>query len=133
MNNGGNVPLGYYVDKATGKLAVDPETAPCVQKLFLWYADGERLTVLQAEMKKRGIRSKRGNTYSVSVLSALLSNRKYIGEYKYGSVITPGGIPAIIDKELFERVQMRMAANKKSSGTSESRGRILAYYKAVLW
>lgn len=51
MNNGGNVPLGYYVDKATGKLAVDPETAPYVQELFLRYADGERLTVLQAEMK----------------------------------------------------------------------------------
>ena len=93
MNNGGNVPLGYYVDKATGKLDVDPETAPYVQELFSRYADGERLTVLQAEMKKRGIRSKRGNAYSVSVLSALLRNRKYIGEYKYGSVITPGGIP----------------------------------------
>ena len=120
MNNGGNVPLGYYVDKATGKLAVDPETAPYVQELFLRYADGERLTVLQAEMKKRGIRSKRGNTYSVSVLSALLRNRKYIGEYKYGSVITPGGIPAIIDKELFERVQMRMAANKKAPARAKA-------------
>ena len=120
MNNGGNVPLGYYVDKATGKLAVDPETAPYVQELFLRYADGERLTVLQAEMKKRGIRSKRGNTYSVSVLSAFLRNRKYIGEYKYGSVITPGGIPAIIDKELFERVQMRMAANKKAPARAKA-------------
>lgn len=28
MNNGGNIPLGYYVDKATGRLAVNPETAP---------------------------------------------------------------------------------------------------------
>ena len=120
MNNGGNVPLGYYVDKATGKLAVDPETAPYVQELFLRYADGERLTVLQAEMKKRGIRSKRGNTYSLSVLSALLRNRKYIGEYKYGRVITPGGIPAIIDKELFERVQMRMAANKKAPARAKA-------------
>ena len=120
MNNGGNVPLGYYVDKATGKLDVDPETAPYVQELFSRYADGERLTVLQAEMEKRGIRSKRGNAYSVSVLSALLRNRKYIGEYKYGSVITPGGIPAIIDKELFERVQMRMAANKKAPARAKA-------------
>ena len=120
MNNGGNVPLGYYVDKTTGKLDVDPETAPYVQELFSRYADGERLTVLQAEMKKRGIRSKRGNAYSVSVLSALLRNRKYIGEYKYGSVVTPGGIPAIIDKDLFERVQMRMAANKKAPARAKA-------------
>ena len=52
-------------------------------------------------MEERGLRSKRGNAYTVSVLSNLLKNRKYIGEYKYGDVITPDGIPAIIDKELF--------------------------------
>ena len=120
MNNGGNTPLGYYVDKATGRLEVNPETAPYVQELFARYADGERLTVLQAEMEERGLRSKRGNAYTVSVLSNLLKNRKYIGEYKYGDVITPDGIPAIIDKELFERVQMRMAANKKAPARAKA-------------
>ena len=53
MNNGGNTPLGYYVDKATGRLEINPETAPYVQELFARYADGERLTVLQAEMEER--------------------------------------------------------------------------------
>ena len=120
MNNGGNTPLGYYVDKATGRLEVNQETAPYVQELFARYADGERLTVLQAEMEERGLRSKRGNAYTVSVLSNLLKNRKYIGEYKYGDVITPDGIPAIIDKELFERVQMRMAANKKAPARAKA-------------
>ena len=120
MNNGGNTPLGYYVDKATGRLEINPETAPYVQELFARYADGERLAVLQAEMEERGLRSKRGNAYTVSVLSNLLKNRKYIGEYKYGDVITPDGIPAIIDKELFERVQMRMAANKKAPARAKA-------------
>ena len=40
--------------------------------------------------------------------------------YKYGDVITPDGIPAIIDKELFERVQMRMAANKKAPARAKA-------------
>ena len=120
MNNGGNIPLGYYVDKATGRLAVNPETAPYVQELFRRYGNGERLSCLQAEMKKQGLRSKRGNAYSVGVLSNLLKNRKYIGEYKYGKVIIPDGIPGIIDKELFERVQMRMAANKKAPARTKA-------------
>ena len=120
MNNGGNTPLGYYVDKATGKLEIDPETAPYVRELFSRYADGERLTVLQAEMEQRGLRSKRGNPYSISVLSNLLKNRKYIGQYKYGDVIIPDGIPAIIDNELFERVQTRMAANKKAPARAKA-------------
>lgn len=120
MNNGGNIPLGYYVDKTTGRLTVNPETAPYVQELFRRYANGERLSCLQAEMKKQGLRSKRGNVYSVGVLSNLLKNRKYIGEYKYGKVIVPDGIPGIIDKELFERVQMRMAANKKAPARAKA-------------
>ena len=120
MNNGGNIPLGYYVDKTTGRLTVNPETAPYVQELFRRYANGERLSCLQAEMKKQGLRSKRGNAYSVGVLSNLLKNRKYIGEYKYGKVIVPDGIPGIIDKELFERVQMRIAANKKAPARAKA-------------
>lgn len=43
----------------------------------------------------------------------MLKNRKYIGEYRYGGIIIPKGIPAIIDEDLFERVQQRMALNKK--------------------
>ena len=120
MNNGGNTPLGYYVDKATGKLEIDPETAPYVLEMFSRYANGERLAVIQAEMEHQGLRSKQGNPYSISVLSNLLKNRKYIGEYKYGNVITPGGIPAIIDKELFERVQMRMDANKRAPARAKA-------------
>lgn len=60
------------------------------------------------------------DVYSVGVLSNLLKNRKYIGEYKYGKVIVPDGIPGIIDKELFERVQMRMAANKKAPARAKA-------------
>ena len=56
----------------------------------------------------------------MGVLSNLLKNRRYIGEYKYGKVIVPDGIPGIIDKELFERVQMCMAANKKAPARAKA-------------
>ena len=44
----------------------------------------------------------------------MLHNRKYIGEYRYRDIVVPGGIPAIVPEELFNRVQERMAANKKA-------------------
>ena len=44
----------------------------------------------------------------------MLKNRKYISEYRYGGIIIPKGIRAIIDEDLFERVQQRMALNKKA-------------------
>ena len=74
-------------------------------EIFSRYANGERISDIKRDLEARGIRSNRGNPYSVGSLSNLLKNRKYIGEYKYGDVIIPDGIPAIIDKELFERVQ----------------------------
>ena len=43
-----------------------------------------------------------------------------IGEYQYGSVIIPKGIPAIIDDDLFDRVQRRMAFNKKAPAKAKA-------------
>ena len=120
MNNGGNTPLGYMVDKKSGVLVIDPAMAPVVQEIFTRYANGDTISNIQKDLETRGVRSRRGNAYSVSVLSNLIKNRKYIGEYKYGEVITPDGIPAIIDKELFERVQNRMKANKKAPAKSKA-------------
>lgn len=45
----------------------------------------------------------------------MLNNRRYIGEYSYREVVTPDGIPAIVPKDLFDRVQEKMAKNKKAS------------------
>ena len=37
-----------------------------------------------------------------------------MGEYRYRDVVNPDGIPAIVPKDLFERVQTRMTKNKKA-------------------
>jgi len=50
----------------------------------------------------------------IDIITDMLYNRKYIGEYKYRDIVTPDGIPAIIPQDLFYRVQERRAKNKKS-------------------
>ena len=44
----------------------------------------------------------------------MLNNRRYIGEYAFRDIVVPDGIPAIVPKELFDRVQAKLAKNKKS-------------------
>lgn len=44
----------------------------------------------------------------------MLSNRRYIGEYQYRDIIIPDGIPALVPKDLFDRVQQKLAKNKKA-------------------
>jgi len=119
-NNGGNTPLGYCVDKESGVLAVNPLTAPIVQEIFSRYDSGERMCEIRDSLNNRGLKAARGHAFNVGGISLILKNRKYIGEYKYSNVVIPDGIPAIIEKDLFERVQLRMEANKKAPARAKA-------------
>ena len=118
-NNGGNTPLGYVVG-TDGILAVDPLTAPLVTEIFTRYDSGESITEITDSLNERGLKTKKGKAFKIGGVSLILKNRKYIGEYKYGDVVIPKGIPAIIDDDLFDRVQQRMAANKKAPAKAKA-------------
>lgn len=111
--NGGTLPIGYNVDSEQF-YQVDPLTAPIVLKAFTEYAGGSTMQQITDMMNLNGIRTKRCGKISIDSVTRMLHNRKYIGEYKYRDVITPGGIPAIIPEELFNKVQDRMAQTKKA-------------------
>ena len=51
---------------------------------------------------------------SIDSVKRLLKNRRYAGEYIYSKTVIPNGIPAIVSLDLFERVQERLAKNKKA-------------------
>lgn len=108
LNNGGSVPLGYVLNKQTQRLEIDSMTAPIVQEIFRRYADGDTIKEIRDDLNERGIRTKKGQPFRYSSFSVLLKNRKYIGEYKYQDVVTPDGLPAIIPKYIFDRVQARL-------------------------
>lgn len=83
-------------------------------------------------LNSRGVKTARGGAFNKNSLHTILTNKKYIGIYKtkYGEIV--GGIPAIIDKELFEMVALRMEQNKKSPCKSEGRNKLFAFNKVVL-
>ena len=118
-SNGGNIPLGYVVG-TDGVLAVDPLTAPLVEEIFTRYESGETIKAIADSLNKRGFRTRKGSAFRVASLSLILKNRKYIGEYKYADTIVPNGIPAIINPDLFERVQERMLTNKKAPSRTKA-------------
>ena len=119
-NNGGYTPVGYMIDQATHALVIDPIMAPLVREIYERYDKGESITDIGESLKQRGIKTKRGTDFSKATLGRVLSSRKYIGEYKYADVVIPEGIPAIIEKDQFERVQNRMKANKKAPARAKA-------------
>ena len=44
----------------------------------------------------------------------MLSNRRYIGELRLRDVVQPNAIPALVSEELFNKVQKKLAKNKKA-------------------
>ena len=119
-NNGGHTPLGYCVDREHGVLAIDPVTAPIVREIYTRYDGGERIREIRDSLNIRGIRTQMGKPFSTGAVSLILKNRKYIGEYRYGDVVVPDGMPAIIGKDIFERVSQRMEANKKAPAKAKA-------------
>lgn len=125
MNNGAGIPLGYYVDD-TQHLQIDEKKAQFVREIFQRYADGEMIKNIIADLNARGVTisyklkksRKQVKIYerplAYNTVRRILSNRKYIGEYKFKDVVIPNGVPAIIEQELFDKVQQRLEQNKKA-------------------
>ncbi|WP_252255312.1 recombinase family protein [Faecalibacterium prausnitzii] len=114
--NGGMVPLGFTIGKEDRLYHIDPETAPIVQEIFRRYADGEPAEKIAASLNERGLRTRTGKPFVKNSFFQIFRNRRYIGEYRYKDIVTPGGIPAIVDQDLFDRVQQRFEQNRIAHG-----------------
>jgi site-specific DNA recombinase len=117
---GGNVPLGYRVKDR--KLIVNEPEASTVRLIFRRYAELGSVTLLRAELDRQCIVSKLregaggelsgGKRFSRGALYLMLQNRLYRGEITHQGAAFPGQHEAIIDPELWEIVQDKLAANR---------------------
>ena len=128
-------------------------------EIFTRYDQGATMKEIRDHLADKGVTTVRGRGIDLNFVAAILHNRKYIGEYSYRHIVTPGGIPAIVPQDLFDRVQQRMEKNKRAparhkadddyllttklfcgtckammvgeSGTSGTKGRKYHYYRCT--
>ena len=110
--NGGSVPYGYQIDTNL-HYQINPDQAPVVLDIFRRFATGAPVAELLRDLEAKGIRNAKGNCYTRKTLTKLLSNRIYIGEYRYADIVIPNGVPAIVDKALFDAVGCRLAQHNR--------------------
>ena len=123
LSNGGSIPLGFRIEDR--KYVVDEKTAPIVREIYAKYADGWSQKQICDDLNARHIRSARGSEFNKNSLHKILKNEKYVGVYVYGEHRVEGGIPAIVDKELFDRVQEIMAENKAAPARARAKAEYL--------
>ena len=111
--NGGMMPIGYVID-AEQHFQIDPLTAPFVLEAFKRYDGGETISSIMNWLNEQGLTNTRGRKMTFNSVGHILHNRRYIGEFRYRDVVVPDGIPTIVPQDLFDRVQEKLAKNKKA-------------------
>lgn len=132
LSNGGSTPLGYRLErinpkeeKSKKRIVINEETAPIVREIFTKYASGWSIKDICDSLNERQIKTSRGVAFNKSSLHTMLCNRKYLGIYIYDGREIPGGLPQIIDEDLFNKVAEKMELNKKNPGRTRAKAEYL--------
>ncbi len=136
---GGLPPLGYDIEN--GNYIINPIEADAVRNIFEIYASGGSYRVIVDWLALHKIKSKRGKPIGENAVFEILRNERYIGRYTWNKrkvkyfgkwaggvenpnmVVIEDAIPAIISKELWERVQRRMSDNTKNKVNKSRKNR----------
>ena len=117
---GGYPPLGYDVEDK--KLVVNPEEAETVCHIYRRYGKLGSIRALKDELTRDGVVSKRrvdrhgrqtgAKPLARGALYLMLQNRIYRGEIVHKDKSYPGEQRAIVEQDLWDRVQARLAENR---------------------
>ena len=115
---GGVIPIGFisqtenHGKKERKRLVIDESIAPHIQRAFEMFADGFNVKYILSYLRENGVKNQKGKNIRESVLRRMFRNDVYIGtiRYKtdgYSEMIVENAIPAMIDRDLWERCQAR--------------------------
>jgi site-specific DNA recombinase len=137
--SGGTPVLGY--DAVATKLVVNELEAQRVREIFELYLESMSLLDTARELNGRGWRTKRwttkkgktvgGQVFQKNNLYKLLTNVIYVGKTRYKDEIHAGQHEAIVDADLFRKVQVALRRNGRTGGATV-RNRFGALLKGIL-
>src|SRR5208337_267310 len=127
---GGVVPLGYRVEDRA--LHIVDDHAAIVRSLFRRYLEAGSVVCLKQSLDAEGLRipirvdvaqaaRHGGGLFSRGHIYKLLSNPIYVGRIAHKGQVHEGQHPAIVDQELWDRVQQSLRENLGSARTKRTR------------
>lgn len=111
---GGVQIYGYEVkDK---KNYIHPVEGEIVKEIFDKYSKGITAVLIAEDLKKRGIRTNAGKFITDKQIYKMIANTKYNGKVQHGDTVYTNIYPAIVDDDIWQRVQKIRNANKHAPG-----------------
>ena len=138
---GGAPVLGFDVDRVAKRLVINEDEATRVRAIFGLYLEHEALLPVVQELERRAWTNKLwstrrgdergGGRFTKTSLHQLLTNVSYIGRVRYRDEIHNGEQPAIVDLEVWQRVQTVLGRNCRTGG-GQVRNQFGALLKGLL-
>lgn len=150
-HTGGTPPLGYDLD-AENHLVINEHEAEAITAIFQMYGEGLGYSDIISWLNSNGYTTKRGTPFLKTSLVTILGNEKYTGTYVYNRAVprklknpayigkrkpeteiirVPDACPAIVSRELFDKVQKRRQRNRERQGSFYSKELYLVSGKVV--
>lgn len=107
------------------RFEIDPATAPIVRRIFDEYANGRSALEIYTDLNAEGHRTSRGNLFNKNSLRRILQNEKYAGVYEFADIRDEQGIPPIVDRALFDKVQKMMDLHHRAPAAKKTVGGFL--------
>lgn len=122
--NGGVRPFGYNIDKEKNYVINELE-AEAVRYIYTQYAGGTNLQDICHYLNENGFETTKGKPFKINSLKRILKNKKYVGIYETTidgeRIEIVDGVPSIIEKRLFNKVQsLRKNTSFRSSKSSKN-------------
>ena len=127
---GGTVPLGYEVKDR--KLVVHKTEAATVRTIFERFVQIGSATVLARELRREGVRTKRGRPVDKGYLYKCLNNPVYIGKAVHKGTAYPGEHEPIIDQALWDKVHAILQENARTR-SARTRAQTPALLKGLIF
>ena len=123
---GGYYALGLTVNKQH-EFVIDESQAPTVKYIFERYAAGESAATIVAQLNSSGRRTARGQLFNKNSVLRIITNEQYIGTYtsKAHGVRVENAIPAIIERDLWDRAQTMLAHNRANRARRSTRANFM--------
>ena len=120
---GGRPPLGYDIDKANHRLAVNPKEAEIVKEIFdLYLEKRSMLSVATALNTKnrltKSYKTQTGNSsggvkFKSTSIQSIVKNPFYIGKVNHAGTLYQGEQERIISDDIFQKAQEILANNRR--------------------
>lgn len=121
MITNGTLPYGYKKGE-DGKWALDEMNAAIVREIFSRVANGDAFVDIADDLNGRGSKTGRRQAWGRCSFYRILHNERYTGVYIYDKIRVEDGIPQIIEKELFYKVQEILKTKKNPRGRHRENG-----------